>query len=270
MVVALELSDKKRRSSRLWKCRCDCGKIFYTEAYKIHGQRIKSCGCLRNAHQLKDLTGLRFGKLTAIERLNEKRGKNSSYLWLCRCDCGNEIKANTNALLHGHYTSCGCGKAERLKAQYKQIEEQRFGKLTAIEPTEERLGGTVVWRCLCDCGNEVTVSLSSLISGNTKSCGCLHKSKPGPQKYMRYIDGTCIEMLETKKLRSDNTSGYTGVQERKKNGKWVATISFRGKAYHLGTYDKIDDAIKARQKAEEELFGSFLEWYYSVHGRQQN
>lgn len=52
---------------------------------------------------------------------------------------------------------------------------QRFTKLTAIEPTGERSGGSIVWRCLCDCGNEVYARATSLRSGHTKSCGCLSK-----------------------------------------------------------------------------------------------
>lgn len=33
------------------------------------------------------------------------------------------------------------------------------------------------WFCKCDCGNEVLVRGSSLVSGHTKSCGCLQKEK---------------------------------------------------------------------------------------------
>lgn len=48
----------------------------------------------------------------------------------------------------------------------------RFGKLVAIEPTEERINRYVVWRCRCDCGGEKFVPSGSLLSGNTRSCGC--------------------------------------------------------------------------------------------------
>lgn len=49
---------------------------------------------------------------------------------------------------------------------------KRFGKLMAIEPTEERLHGKVMWLCICDCGNSCTVMSTRLASGHTKSCGC--------------------------------------------------------------------------------------------------
>ena len=49
---------------------------------------------------------------------------------------------------------------------------QRFGRLIAIEPTKKRKGKGVIWRCLCDCGNECFVGIGNLRSGTTKSCGC--------------------------------------------------------------------------------------------------
>lgn len=53
---------------------------------------------------------------------------------------------------------------------------KKFGKLTVIEPTDQRKGSNVVWICKCDCGNTCYVSAHDLKHGNVKSCGCL---KPG-------------------------------------------------------------------------------------------
>ncbi len=49
---------------------------------------------------------------------------------------------------------------------------ERFGKLVAIEATEQRKHGKVVWLCRCDCGNTCMVMSTRLVSGHTKSCGC--------------------------------------------------------------------------------------------------
>ena len=58
----------------------------------------------------------------------------------------------------------------------KDLKNQRFGSLIAIEPTEKRdAGRCVIWKCQCDCGNIVIVNSSSLQrkgSKATKSCGC--------------------------------------------------------------------------------------------------
>ncbi|MDO5152576.1 MAG: transcriptional regulator [Eubacteriales bacterium] len=263
-VVALAPTEEKRRGVVLWKCRCDCGREFLTEGYKISNGVIESCGCLRSEHKIKDLTNQRFGRLTALRRLDKKLG--SSYAWLCRCDCGQLTEVSANALLQGGTKSCGCIRSEMLKKRAGDIAGQRFGRLVALEPTEGRMGGSVVWKCRCDCGGETEVSYNSLVQGNTKSCGCLPKEHESPVSYMRYIDGTCVEMLERKGLRKDNTSGYTGVMAYR--GKWKAQITFKGKLYNLGTYSKIEDAAKARKEAEERIFGEFLNWYYENHPKK--
>lgn len=63
------------------------------------------------AGRIKDVTGQRFGRLTAIERLNEKHRKHG-YMWLCKCDCGNETRPYVAYLTSGHTTSCGCLREE--------------------------------------------------------------------------------------------------------------------------------------------------------------
>ena len=53
---------------------------------------------------------------------------------------------------------------------------QKFGRLVVASEAERKNGNTV-WKCKCDCGNELTVIKSNLKRGNTKSCGCFHKEK---------------------------------------------------------------------------------------------
>ena len=52
---------------------------------------------------------------------------------------------------------------------------QVFGRLTAIEPTEERRDGKIVWKCACSCGSFVFVISRNLQRGVTRSCGCLRR-----------------------------------------------------------------------------------------------
>lgn len=118
-----------------------------------------------------DLQGQVIGKLTVIEKApNSASGRTQ---WLCRCECGVEKVIPTAYLTGSRPTrSCGC-----LKAQYKDILGQRFGRLTVIEKTEKRIDRNIVWRCRCDCGTEIEVKSSSLRSGHTQSCGCLQKDR---------------------------------------------------------------------------------------------
>lgn len=55
-----------------------------------------------------DLTGMKFGKLTAIRRVQDKRGKTA---WECLCECGNICHARPHLLLYSDKNrrrSCGC------------------------------------------------------------------------------------------------------------------------------------------------------------------
>ena len=58
---------------------------------------------------MKDLTGLRYGKLIAIKTTGKTA--NGAYIWLCKCDCGNETTVSAAHLLRKRPTrSCGCLK----------------------------------------------------------------------------------------------------------------------------------------------------------------
>lgn len=51
---------------------------------------------------------------------------------------------------------------------------RRYTRLTVTGLSRLRSSsGTILWNCLCDCGNKVRVRSASLNNGNTKSCGCL-------------------------------------------------------------------------------------------------
>lgn len=58
----------------------------------------------------------------------------------------------------------------------RDLTGQKFSFLTVLERTDKRTGGSVVWKCICNCGKTTEASSGNLRSGHTKSCGC-HKSK---------------------------------------------------------------------------------------------
>ena len=136
---------------------------------------------------------------------------------------------------------------------------QRYGRLTVLAPAENT-GGRTAWLCRCDCGAEVVVRAQHLRTGHTKSCGC-QNGAGGPRTALglTYIDGTCVEMLAAKTVRKNNTSGVPGVDWRSSKGTWRASICFKGKRYYLGSYERFEDAVKARKRAEEEMHDRFLE-----------
>lgn len=56
--------------------------------------------------------------------------------------------------------------------QFKDIANQRFGRLIAMSRGKQNAANRAEWNCVCDCGNKVSVAGAALRSGNTKSCGC--------------------------------------------------------------------------------------------------
>lgn len=121
--------------------------------------------------KLEDLTNQKFGRLTVIKRAPNKNGRTA---WYCRCDCGNEKIVISKSLKDGNTKSCGCYHKEVVGKQFsKDITNQRFGNLVALEPTEDRKHGSVVWKCLCDCGNYHYTTAELLLRENTQSCGCI-------------------------------------------------------------------------------------------------
>lgn len=57
-----------------------------------------------------------------------------------------------------------------------------------------------------------------------------------------------------KSMLSNNTSGHVGVHWDKSRNKWTAQIGYMNKNIHLGRYDDIEDAIKARKEAEKKYY----------------
>lgn len=55
---------------------------------------------------IKDMTGLRFGRLTVLS-ITPKR-HNRCVIWLCKCDCGKTVEAQGSYLRNGETKSCGC------------------------------------------------------------------------------------------------------------------------------------------------------------------
>ena len=134
------------------------------------------------------------------------------------------------------------------RGRSKDIRDLTFGYLKPIEPTGGRDKKYIVWRCQCKCGNLVELPATRLLLGNTLSCGCMKADNI--RFASKNIAGTQLVLsLKEDEKKTDTLSGYTGVSP--KRDKWYAHITYRGKRYSLGTYSKIEDAIKARARAKE-------------------
>jgi hypothetical protein len=128
---------------------------------------------------VKDMTGLRFGKLTVLERAGT--GRKGQATWHCLCDCGRRPSRPVwgAALRSGHTRSCGCVGREKARVRALDMKGRRFGRLLVLEQAGRDSDGAVTWRCECSCGGGKfpTPSGKSLRSGNVRSCGCLRKDR---------------------------------------------------------------------------------------------
>lgn len=73
----------------------------------------------------------------------------------------------------------------------------------------------------------------------------------GDNRIENLRDCTHSENLQNSKIDKRNKHGHKGINFF--YGKWRATIAINKKSKHLGLFEKIEDAINARKKAENDL-----------------
>lgn len=123
------------------------------------------------ANKVKDITGQKFGKLTVLRRDGYTNGKRKSILWLCKCDCGNEVLRTASHLKANYVSSCGqCNLIND-----SEYIGKKFGYWTIIEPAKGN--NKKAYLCECRCGKIKKVYLDTLKLGTSKSCGCFHREE---------------------------------------------------------------------------------------------
>lgn len=122
-----------------------------------------------NKKYYKDLSGQKFGLLTVLYRCQNPNPRDAHAMWVCKCECGNIKIFNSAKLVSGRAKSCGCYK-------YNFIDEigNKYGKLTVIECAGIGKDRHILWKCKCECGNEIITNGNVLRGDRTLSCGCQH------------------------------------------------------------------------------------------------
>lgn len=177
-LVVIERAENKVEpyglTRAVWKCKCDCGKEILVFAALLLNGHVKSCGCLKHKPRFKDLSGMKFGRLTVIDYSHKSDA--GKHYWNCECDCGSATIVQSQQLLSGRIISCGCYRKDRIsETKTKNLSGTTVGRLLVLEKVGHLPSGVILWKCLCDCGNECIVRADSLSHENTRSCGCLKK-----------------------------------------------------------------------------------------------
>ena len=170
-LTVLSKAPKRNDKYTRWICRCECDSIVEVRTDYLRSGHTKSCGCEKKKYFNKlNLVGQTFGYLTVLEPAPPIKQK-------CQCKCGNIVYVETGNLTSGNTKSCGCYQKERTsEASFKDLTNQRFGKLVVLEKVGKDRFNHTRYKCQCDCGGIAIVDVSNLTRGNTCSCGCI-KSK---------------------------------------------------------------------------------------------
>ena len=256
-LTVIERAESLPGNETRWLCRCDCGEYCVKRSRSLRNGTAVDCGC--DTSTLIDLTNQRFGKLKVIERVSTYADRRTR--WLCQCDCGNTCIVLSQVLRKGLQKSCGCSKK-------KDISGIRYGNLTAIERTDKYIeipghSKKYLWKCVCDCG-EIVYRLPEKLRDNVNSAcdKCLtERVVKAMNDNAGFIEGTQLNKISSTKPLKTSKSGVRGVFFNNRTGKWRASLKFQGVSHYLGEYSDMEEAVKARARAEEEYFAPILERY---------
>lgn len=238
----------------------------------------------------KDLTGIKFDRLTVIKQVSDyiyPSSKKHEAMWLCKCDCGNEVIVTNGHLNSGKIKSCGClkkevskntmrikGKNNKKQNKYDLTGEYGIGYTSKGEEFYFDLEDYDKIKDYCwhinDSGYIVSMTTDSINS--KRICILMHRiitdcpedmvvdhinhNKNDNRKYNLRICSQQENRMNSN-ISKRNTSGYTGVYLCKTSNKWQAYITYNNNDIYLGLFNNKEDAIKARVEAEEKYFGKY-------------
>lgn len=82
----------------------------------------------------------------------------------------------------------------------KSLIGSKFGKLTVVELAPKTKNRSILWRCVCDCGNGKIAKNKNLLEGITYDCGCV--SKQGYKEGQKVARLTLMREIPARRGRS--------------------------------------------------------------------
>lgn len=118
--------EKSKDNRTMWDCRCDCGNHCICSSHSLIQGEKTHCGCKsfekHSSVRKKAIpSGERFGNLTVLYEIPERRNKKIYYK--CKCDCGNIVDVSSTHLKRGAIRSCGCIKSHNETAIKKALDD---------------------------------------------------------------------------------------------------------------------------------------------------
>lgn len=204
-----------------------------------------------------DLTGREFERLSVISEAG--RDKHGEVLWLCDCICGNIKIIRSSSLRSGISRSCGCLRRE--KSTTHNLTRDPLYRIWATMKNKcynpkssgyKWYGARGIIVCSFWLNNAETFIIWAKVNGWKKGLQIDRKNNDlgYTPKNCRFVSNR-KNSLNTRLLRSTNTSGFRGVYQRRRKElqKYLAAITIHGKQKHLGLFD---DPIEAAQAYDRE------------------
>ena len=220
-----------------------------------------------------DLTGQKFGRLTVIRKAENP--SEAHIKWLCECECGNFITTRGTSLRSGITKSCGCLVSDKIREWNKANKKCNVYDLTSdygigyASNTNEPFYFDLedydkikdyYWSANTDgymystCDDEYILMHRLIIDENNPEMQVDHFNRNRKDNRKENLKSVTPQHNNWNRgMNQNNKSGVTGVRWNKEAQKWVAYIMRK----HLGTFNRFEDAVKARKKAEQKYFGEY-------------
>ena len=215
----------------------------------------------------------KFGQLTVIKQYEDYIGKNGAHYnrWECICDCGNVCVKFTSQLKQEMPMCPKCSKKQK-DLKLRKINKYDLSGEYGIGYTNK---GEEFYFDLDDYNKIKDYSWSQLSDGYITAPGGirLHRIIMNVVDSDIEVDHIDHNLANNRKnnLRvcshqknmmnkvkyKNNTSGVSGVSWKKDLGKWCVRIQKNNKRIHIGYYDDLENAKKARIEAEKQYFENY-------------
>lgn len=203
---------------------------------------------------LIDLTGMQFGKLI-VKYKSDRKAKNGSYYWVCKCDCGNITEVDSSNLKKNKVRSCGKCKIYNTyeekdgymigyqnNGKYFYFDKEDFEKIKQYNWSIN--GSGYVINTSAKYKNKIGLAMHRLIMDAPDNMVVDHIN------HICYDNRKANLRICTQRQNNINkeVKGYT----KRKNDKYEVSIRNNGKIMYLGRFDTKEEAIKAREEAFDE------------------
>ena len=229
----------------------------------------------------KDLTDMKFGRLTVIERTDDYISPSGVHMvrWLCKCDCGNICKVTTHDLTRidrASTKSCGCLARELSSISNKKYNEYdlsgKYGigksgntdDLFYFELSDFDKIKDIYWNVRIQNGTK------AIYGRNTKTNKDVYLHVQLGFRGYDHIDRNELNNLHKnlrpcthqenccnrQRSKKRSKTGFTGVYLLP-SGKYLAVLTKNYETVLCKTFKTIEEAKIARLEAEAKYFGEF-------------